>query len=175
MRIGQKRARGRCRRAGSDQDRSCFGDCAKAAGDAEAILAPRRTRLDGELRGAPVEIREFRPAHARVQPFAAGARERVQIARDSSRRVGQRSDRFDGARHVRCADDEARTEIGWHVRTRSVSMRRDVRIGIRLRLRLRVDTILRQRFAHPRENRIACRAIVIQRFAHFVVRQCSGG
>ena len=161
MRVGQERARRRRRRARCDQDRAGLRDGAKGAGNRKTILAVRRARLDREARCGPIERGELGPADAGMQCVGA---ERVEIASNRARNLRERCERFDGARHVGRASDEAGTEVRRHRRTRALPMRGDIRGGANLRLR--VGTVLGQRFAHARENRVARRPVRVGHFAH---------
>ena len=81
------RGREQCRRrrhfrTWNENQRTGLGDRTEAAGDAQAVLAPRRARLDGQRRGIPVKIGELRPAHAAVRLLLDDRRrqpERVEV------------------------------------------------------------------------------------------------
>jgi len=129
VRVGQDRARGRRRRARREHQRAGLGDRAEHAGDAEAVVALRRPRLDREPGNVPVEVGEVRPAHAKARALL-GERvrqvEAVDVARDRVRDLVARRDTLERARHVVHAVREARDEILGHRRARALRVRRDV-------------------------------------------------
>jgi hypothetical protein len=67
--VGVRQQRGRRRRVRPCQhdQRAGLGDGAERAGDAEAIVARRRTRFDRESRSRPIEVGKLGPADARVR------------------------------------------------------------------------------------------------------------
>ncbi len=162
--VGVSAPRSRRVGAGQNYQRAGLGDGTEDAGDAEAIVAYCRPCFHAQSGLGPIQIGEFRPAHAAMRPLRTELRtelrnecrrklERVEVSGDRSRNFVAMADTGDGALHVARAPDEAQGAVAVERRHRPSRMR--VKVRLRLGYRRRIGAALTERLAHAAEHRVA--------------------